>query len=113
MDASDLAFLLVVFLLRCLPGIFVGALGWLVTGRMSNKWAQVIFRGLLLALAITPTGAGHAGLIPAAWFFFADPHLWFVDSDLLVFGLLPLLIVWSLSIPVIFALTRRSGKKKL
>ncbi len=113
MHANDIVFLLTFFFLLCLPGIVVGGLGWFLTNRMPNKWAQVILWGLLVALAITPTVAGHGTLIPAAWFFFADPHLWFVDSDLFVFGLLPLLIGWSLSIPVIFALTRRSGTGKL
>jgi hypothetical protein len=68
-DPLYLIILLVVFLFRCLPGIFVACLGWLLTGwMMIHKWPQVILRGLLVALAITPTTAGHAGFIPAVWF---------------------------------------------
>ena len=105
-----LVVLFVVFVLRCLPGIIVASLGWLLTSRMANKWAQVIARGLLVALAVAPTVAGHAGLIPTAWVFLAvDPHLW-LAADLC--DVLPLLIVWSLAIPVIYALTRRSGRRQ-
>jgi len=69
-DALYLVILITVFLFRCLPGIFVAFLGWLLTSSMTNKWPQVILRGLLVALAITPTAAGHAGFIPAVWNFF-------------------------------------------
>src|SRR5712664_2622397 len=107
-----MVFYFAIFFLYCLPGIVVACLGWLLTSRIASKWAQVILRGLLIAIAIAPTGGGHAGLIPAVWVFFADPHLWFADSVLWWFGFVPLLIVWSLAIPVIYALTRRSGKRQ-
>ena len=84
-DALYLVLLITLFLFRCLPGIFVACLGWLLTGWIRNKWPKVILRGLLVALAITPTAAGHAGFIPALWSFF-DSGLWFA-------GLLPLLLV--------------------
>src|SRR5260370_38551818 len=100
--STYLAFIFAVFVLRCLPGILVACVGWLLVGRMANKWAQVIVRALVVALAVAPTVAGHAGLIPATWVFLAaDPH-WWLSADL--FDLLPLLIVWGLAIPVIYAL---------
>jgi hypothetical protein len=103
-DPLYLIILLVVFLFRCLPGIFVACLGWLLTGwMMIHKWPQVILRGLLVALAITPTTAGHAGFIPAVWF---------GGSYLLQYSLLPLLLVWSLAILVIYAFALSSGKRQ-
>jgi hypothetical protein len=102
-DPLYLIILLVVFLFRCLPGIFVACLGWLLTGWMIHKWPQVILRGLLVALAITPTTAGHAGFIPAVWF---------GGSYLLQYSLLPLLLVWSLAILVIYAFALSSGKRQ-
>jgi len=110
-DALYLVILIVVFLFRCLPGIFVACLGWMLTGWMMNKWAQVILRGLLVALAITPTAAGHAGFIPAIWNFF-DSQLWFASSYLLPHSVFPLLVVWSLAIPVIYAFTPGSRKRE-
>ena len=110
-DALYLVILITVFLFRCLPGIFVACLGWLFTSSMTNKWPQVILRGLLVALAITPTAAGHAGFIPAVWnFFYSD--LRFAGSYLLQHSLLPLLLGWSLAIPVIYASTLSSGKRQ-
>jgi hypothetical protein len=102
-DPLYLIILLVVFLFRCLPGIFVACLGWLLTGRIRDKSPQVILRGLLVALAITPTTAGHAGSIPAVWF---------GGSYLLQHSLLPLLLVWSLAIPLIYASALSSGKRQ-
>ena len=93
------------FFLYCLPGIFVAYLGWLLTRRIAKKWVQVLIRGLLVALAIAPTGGGHAGLIPVAWVFLAvGPHRW-LAADLS--DVLPVLIVWVLAIPIIYASTRR------
>jgi hypothetical protein len=112
MDIFNLVLVLTFFFFRCLPGIFLGFLGWLLTGRMANKWAQVIIRGLLVALAITPTAAGHAGFIPAVWLFLLYyPDLRSASSDRLVHGVLPLLIVWSLAIPMIYFLTASTGKR--
>ena len=110
-DALYLVLLITIFLFRCLPGIFVACLGWLLTSWMTNKWPQVILRGLLVALAITPTAAGHAGLIPAVWNFFYS-SLWFEGSYLLQRSTLPLLLVWSLAIPVIYAFTLSSGTRR-
>ena len=106
MDAFNLVLVFTFFFFRCLPGIFLGFLGWLLTRWMANKWAQVTIRGLLVALAITPTAPSHGGFIPAVWLFFASSNIWSLGSYLLLFSLLPLLIVWSLAIPVIYALTR-------
>jgi len=112
-DALYLVILIVVFLFRCLPGIFVACLGWMLTGWMMNQWAQVILRGLLVALAITPTAAGHAGYIPAVWNFFdLYPDLWSASSYVVLHSLLPLLVVWSLAMPVIYASTSSSRKKE-
>ena len=87
MDIFNLVLVLTFFFIRCLPGIFLGFLGWLLIGRMANKWAQVIIRGLLVALAITPTAAGHAGYIPAVWLFFLQyPDLRSASLDRLLSG---------------------------
>jgi hypothetical protein len=113
MDPHELVFMFTVFFLFCVPGIFVGALGWFLTSRMAHKTAQLVFRGLLVALAITPTPAVHGGFIPAVWVFWEYRRLRVWDSYVLQYCLLPLLIVWSLSLPIVYALTRMPGKSKL
>ncbi len=110
MDIFNLVLVLTFFFFRCLPGIFLGFLGWLLTGRMANKWAQVIIRGLLVALAITPTAVGHGGLIPTVWLFgsYYSEH---ATLDSLLRTFMPLLIVWILTIPMIYFLTPSTGKR--
>jgi hypothetical protein len=110
-DALYFVIVITVFLFRCLPGTFVACLGWLLTGWIVNKWPQVILWGFLVAIAITPTAAGHAGFIPAVWLFFYS-RLWFAGSYLLPHSVFPLLVVWSLAIPVIDASTVGSRKRE-
>src|SRR5690349_2333687 len=102
--------LLVILVLACwaaivsLPGIALTCLGWNLSVRLSPV-PQVVFRATVIALFLTPTIFGHAGLFPALFIVFVT-----TGSDKLV-GIIPIVAVWIACIPVIGLVHRRRGQK--
>jgi hypothetical protein len=87
------------FLVYALPGVAIGGVAFYWTKRLPNTTVRLLVRAALISLAIAPVPAGHS-VAPAVWVFFApDPRLWW-------FGLLPLLIVWLVSVLILFGFSR-------
>lgn len=90
-----------------LPGIGVAYVGW----RSSREWhslsAQTLFRASLIAVAVTPSIWGHAGILPAILL-----TLLLHGREKLA-GIVPILAVWIIVIPVIGILAKRRARREV
>jgi hypothetical protein len=76
-----------------LPGIGVAYLGWKRSRGWHSLWAQSCFRACLIAVAVTPSVWGHAGILPAILL-----AVVLTGREKLA-GIIPILIVWIVAIP--------------
>jgi hypothetical protein len=91
------------FFVFAFPGITIAGIASYWTKNIHSPWTRVLARSALVSIAIAPMLAGHGGIYPAvSVFIFASPRYWW-------WGLLPMLFVWALATPIIYAITRRSG----
>jgi hypothetical protein len=85
-----------------LPGIVITYLGWKLSRKMQSVLIQTIFRGALVAVALTPSVYGHGLILPAILLIFAS------DGKDKLAGIVPILVVWIIAVPAIGLL----GKKR-
>lgn len=88
-----------------LPGIGIAYLTWKISRNVRPILAQAVFRGGIVAIAITPGVWGHAGILPAI-FLVCVLH----GRDRLEFIEL-ILIVWVAAISVLFVRARNREKR--
>jgi hypothetical protein len=86
---------LVGLILISLPGLSLTYMGWKLSHTLQPIWARSLLRATLIALLLTPTIYGHAGLLPAILF------LLFGHGKDRLFGVYPILVVWIIAIPAV------------
>ena len=84
-----------------LPGIGVAYVGWKFSDRWHSFSAQTFFRASLIAVAVTPSIYGHAGILPAILLTLV------LSGRGRLAGIAPILAVWIIAIPVIGLLAKR------
>jgi hypothetical protein len=88
-----------------LPGIGVTCLGWRLSRNMRPIFVQAVFRAGLIAIAITPSIWGHGGILPAIFLAFV------LQGRERLAGIVPILVVWTVSIPVLAVRGRKQTLK--
>jgi len=88
------------FFVFAFPGITIAGIASYWTKNIRSPWGRVLARSALVSIGITPMLAGHGGIYPAVFVFFMGPQYWW-------YGLLPMLGVWALAVPVLYAFTRQ------
>jgi hypothetical protein len=78
-----------------LLGVGISYLGWLFSRSMRPVSVRTLFRSGLIAITVTPSVYGHAGVLPAIFLAFV-----LHGRDRLV-GIVPILVVWAVAIPII------------
>ena len=74
-------------------GTLAAFIGRRFTQKIAGHWPQVLARAGIIAVAVTPTFFGHAGLVPAFVMLF---QLW-----TFLYGILPITFVWLVLIPIV------------
>lgn len=67
----DILVLMAYTVLVSLPGIFVTWIGWKLSRRIASPFTQIVLRATMVAVALTPSFWGHAGVVPAIVLAFA------------------------------------------
>ena len=88
-----------------LPGIGVTYLGWKFSRNMRSIFVQAVFRGGLIAIAITPSIWGHGAILPAIVLAFV------LQGRERLAGFVPILVVWAVAIPVLIVRARKQNLK--
>jgi hypothetical protein len=88
-----------------LPGIGVTYLGWKLSRNMRPISVQAVFRAGLIAIAITPSIWGHGAILPAIVLALA------MQGRERLVGIVPILVVWSVAIPVLAVRARKQTLK--
>lgn len=97
----ELSFVLGIFLILALPGITVAGLAFYWTKNIDNRWGRIQVRSALISIALAPVVVGaHGGIWPAVLIFVLEP------AERL-YALSSMLVVWALSVPFIYAITRQ------
>jgi hypothetical protein len=90
-----------------LPGIGAAYVGW----KFSREWhsfsAQTFFRASLIAVAVTPSIWGHAGILPAILLTLV------LSGREKLAGIVPILAVWIIAIPVIGILAKKRARREV
>lgn len=87
------------FFVFAFPGITIAGIASYWRKNIHYPWGRVLARAALVSIAIAPMVAGHGGIYPAVFVFFGSPENW-------LYGLLPMLVVWAIAVPIIYAMTR-------
>jgi hypothetical protein len=90
-----------------LPGIGAAYVGWKFSREWHSLSAQTFFRASLIAVAVTPSIWGHAGILPAILL-----TLLLSGREKLA-GIVPILAVWIIAIPVIGILAKRRARREV
>jgi hypothetical protein len=101
--SSLLGFLLIVFL----PGIVICIIGWKVSNKITNVAVKSHVRAVLLALTLTPSMYGHAGVYPAIMVFFFG-----LSDGQWTAGVIPILFVWFVSTVILQLKTKNKSISK-
>ena len=100
-----IVFLVAFAAVMSLPGLLVTFLGWKISRKLRPLFFQAACRAGILAVALTPSFYGHAEVAPAI-VLACVLH----GRDKLV-GIIPILIVWTVAIPVLFFRARNRDSR--
>jgi hypothetical protein len=87
-----------------LPGIGISYIGWRCSRDIRPVLVQTLFRAAFIAIAITPSFHGHAGILPAIFLTFV------LRGRERLAGIVPILVVLLIAIPVIHARAKNKGR---
>jgi hypothetical protein len=90
------------FFVFAFPGITIAGITSYWTKNIHSPWARVLARSALVSIAIAPVFGPHGGILPAIWIFALDPTEWLT-------AFVRMLVVWALSVPLIYAITRQKS----
>jgi hypothetical protein len=100
----EVLFMILYAVVVSLPGLGVAYLGWKLSSRWQSMTVQTLFRAGLIAVAVTPSVWGHAGILPAILLAIV------LSGREKLAGVVPILVVWVVAIPVIGILAKRRGR---
>jgi hypothetical protein len=69
----------------------LGYVGWKLSGKINNPYLRIIVRAAAIAIPFTP--APTPSPVPAVWILFLDSSF-----DRIIFGLIPILVVFTLGV---------------
>ena len=95
---GELPLLAIYAVVVSLPGIAIAYVGWKQSRRWRSFSVQTFFRASLIAVTVTPSIYGHAGILPAIFLAFV-----LTGKEKLI-GIDPILLVWIVAVPVIYVL---------
>jgi hypothetical protein len=100
----EVLFMILYAVVISLPGLGIAYVGWKLSRRWQSTAAQTLFRAGLIAMAVTPSVWGHAGILPAILLAIV------LSGREKLAGVVPILVVWVVAIPVIGILAKRRGR---
>ena len=99
----EMLFMILYAAVISLPGLGIAYVGWNLSRRWQSTAAQTLFRSGSIAVAVTPSVWGHAGILPAILL-----ALILSGREKLA-GVVPILVVWVVAIPIIDTPAKRRG----
>lgn len=100
----EVLFIILYAVVISLPGLGIAYVGWKLSRRWQSTSAQTFFRAGLIAVAVTPSVWGHAGILPAIFLAIV------LSGREKLAGVVPILVVWVVAIPIITILAKRRGR---